>query len=73
MNRLSSWLFDSKHPVRGAAFFLLLAVGSGYEALYIRPNNPLSVFDWIFSIGGAIAFIFYVLNALSDYFYGTDE
>ena len=73
MARFFSWLSDPKHPFRRAGFCLLISAGNAYGALYVRPNSPLSIFDWIFAIGGALGFLFYTFDALSDYFYGPTE
>jgi hypothetical protein len=59
--RQNPWL-----PPLGA---LLICLANGYEALYIRPNSPMAIVDWLFAIGGFIAFLGLSLSVLSDYFY----
>jgi len=52
---------------------LVVGLVNLYEAVYVRPDSLMSFVDWAFAVGGFLGFVLFLLSALSDIIYKTDE
>ena len=67
--RAEEWLFDAKHPLRGAAFCLGAAGANVYEALYVdNPNGVMQILSWTLMVGGILGFFIFLGAAISNRF-----
>jgi hypothetical protein len=65
------WL--NKHPWFAPIGALLCGLVNAYEAIYVRPNSPMSIIDGAFAVGGFLAFLGLSLSAISDYLSKPEE
>ena len=73
MRRAFHWLLDLKHPLRIALVCLVIGLANGYEAVYIRPNNLMSIVDGAFALACLMGFAALLLSALSGFFHKADD
>jgi hypothetical protein len=66
----SWWKRNPWLPPIGA---LVCGLVNGYEAVYVRPNSPMSIVDGVFAVLGFLAFLGLSLSALSDHIYKSEE